>query len=156
MPAMETAALEAALAARFKQALDDAGCPKNKSRTAWVAKTFGVSKTMAARWLKGSSYPRDHERTICQRLNINSEWLRTGNGPKSPDYLTGIGPTPMQIGRIAEELPALPGVYEARLAWQALVHRGTGYITAGYLTADGVDALDKVMRQIAGGGRLTT
>lgn len=136
---------------RFKAALDAANAPRGRNRTAWVAETFGVSQQMALRWIHGDSFPVRYERDICQRLNINSGWLRDGTGPMHA--VAGVNdPAALYQASAPGNDLIDPEIYGARLAWQAFVHRGGGYITAGDLQADDIDALDRIMRQLANAG----
>ncbi|MFD1557057.1 helix-turn-helix domain-containing protein [Paraburkholderia silviterrae] len=73
-----------AFAARLNEALDDiAFPPKGKGRQQALGDRMGVSQKGARKWLEGESKPEQSKvLKLSSWLQVNFEWLATGNGEK--------------------------------------------------------------------------
>lgn len=137
---------------RLNQALDAAHADDPPHRIAWISRTFNVSMEAARKWMRGLNYPgRKHETIICQRLGVSSTWLHTGQDPSMAEYPVHIPHANSSDMQVSESAPTSlsPDLYASRLAWQAFIHRGAGYVTSGDLSAEDIDALGKIMHQLA-------
>lgn len=66
-------------AKHLADALTDAGVPDDRHRIGWVAKTFGITRAAARKWLSGESHP-DTARLpgIAEKLRTTVEALLSG------------------------------------------------------------------------------
>lgn len=71
-------------AKRLHIAMDQAGYP-SRGRARVLSKQFSISDKGAGKWLKAEAIPETAKiPLIAQFLNINAEWLISGNGDVSP------------------------------------------------------------------------
>lgn len=72
-------------AERLNSCLDKEGFPpKNKGRIQLLAEMVGLSHRGASKWINGESTPPSKKYPIlAQKLKVNEQWLRTGEGEMS-------------------------------------------------------------------------
>lgn len=80
---------------RLKEACSDADLAWKQTA---LGKAFGVSPTMAWHYMKGEKKPSmDKAVEIATILNICTEWLLSGRGPKRPSDLLDIHGFPEEV-----------------------------------------------------------
>lgn len=83
---------------RLNACLDKEGFPpKNRGRIQLLAEMVGLTHRGASKWVNGQSAPPAKKfPTLAQKLNVNEQWLRTGEGSMI-DIETSTSQSPKSI-----------------------------------------------------------
>ena len=95
-----------AFSLRFNELCDEAGIPpKGKNRQSIVGDLFGISQKGARKWLEGESIPAYEKLLeICDKWDVNIEWLYRGVGKKRVGYGAKPHTPEEQLLKIMEDL----------------------------------------------------